>query len=85
MANFLHNAAPMLAIVSFGLVIAGLIPSMRRIKAMRFVAIETFVATSVANGALAILERDLSATFVMAVWFVMASHAIVDTIWSARK
>ena len=73
MIEFLKIAAPLMAIVSMVLVIAGFIPSLRRSKAFHFLCGESSFITAIAYGGLAVLGANSFAPFALWMWFFTGS------------
>ena len=82
MVEFLKVATPLMAIVSMCLVLAGLVPSLRRSKAFNFLCGESSFVTAMAYGSLAGSAESVSFYNLMAVlWFIASSVKFAHSAW----
>ena len=86
MVEFLKVATPLMAIVSMCLVLAGLVPSLRRSKAFNFLCGESSFVTAMAYGSLAGSAESVSFYNLMAVlWFIAATIKFAHATFVAAE
>jgi len=83
MIEFLKVAAPLMALVSLVLVVAGLIPSIRRSKVFNFLCGESSFVTAIAYGGLAVLGASSFAPF--GLWFITGSVKFAHATFLATE
>lgn len=81
MNEFVEIAAPVMAIVSFALVMAGFFPSVRRSKAFEFLCGESAFVTMGLYAALVVVGTSWFAPLGVALWFVTGSVKFVHAAW----
>jgi hypothetical protein len=81
MIDVLKVAAPLMALVSMVLVLAGLTPSLHRSKVFNFLCVESSFVTVIAYGGLVVLGASSFAPF--GLWFITGSIELAYVIFWA--
>lgn len=85
MIEFLKVAAPLMALVSMMLVLAGFIPSLSQRKAFQFICGESSFVTAIAYGCLAVLGASSFAPFGLGLWFITGSVKFAHATFLATE